>query len=112
MMIVQFEDLNQDADATFSCCLHCGKPLQCWEKTDGVCQRCYEAAEEEPIPFQVTETGRAHVACAKALDALRDEAADIQEGGTGRGFSETHRRLSLTLEAFRETTGNDFFHND
>jgi len=32
--------------------------------------------------------------------------------GTGRGFSETHRRLALTLEAFREVTGNDFFHND
>jgi len=48
----------------------------------------------------------------KDLDALRDEAADIQEGGTGRGFSETHRRLALTLEAFREVSGNDFFHND
>jgi len=52
------------------------------------------------------------VACAKALDTLRDEAADIQEGGTGRAFSETHRRLALTLEAFRKVAGNDFFHND
>jgi len=51
------------------------------------------------------------VACAEALDALWDEIADIQEGGTGRGLSETHRPV-LTLGAFREVAGNDFFHND
>jgi len=93
-------------------CFLCGEALQPTERLKGICALCIVEAEEKPLPFTVTETGRAHVACAKALDALHDEAADIQEGGTGRGFTDAHNRLALTLEAFREMTGNDFFHND
>jgi hypothetical protein len=105
MMIVLYELLeDQTAEVIFTCCLLCGNALNCFEKHDGVCTACFEKAEEEPIPFKVTDQGRAHVACIKALEDLHDEAADIQEGG--------NRRLSRMLEAFREVTGNDFFHND